>query len=107
MCIRDRAREIHNRQGEGNALGNLGNAWSKLGKVNKAIEYHEQALAIARDIHDRQGEGNTLGNLGSAWSKLGKVNKAKSYLERAKTIFDDIGDPNASDIQKLIDDLGE
>ena len=39
----------------------------------KAIEYHEQHLAIAREIGDRRGEGNALGNLGIAWTDLGEA----------------------------------
>jgi hypothetical protein len=36
------AREIKNRQGEGNALGNLGVAYRSLGNSAKAIEYSQQ-----------------------------------------------------------------
>ena len=57
-------REVKNRQGEGNALGNLGGAYYRLGEVERAIEYHEQALKISREVKNRQGEGNALGNLG-------------------------------------------
>jgi tetratricopeptide (TPR) repeat protein len=46
------AREIGSREGEGAALGNLGNAYSDLGEVRKAIEFYEHALDIARDIGD-------------------------------------------------------
>ena len=35
-----------------------------LGDARKAIEYHEQALAIDREVGDRRGEGADLGNLG-------------------------------------------
>ena len=37
-----------------------------LGDTRTAIDFYEQALAIAREIGDRRGEGNHLGNLGSA-----------------------------------------
>jgi tetratricopeptide (TPR) repeat protein len=40
-------REIKDRKGEGNALGGLGNAYYSLGNYPKAIDYHEQRLAIA------------------------------------------------------------
>ncbi|MCP4283077.1 MAG: tetratricopeptide repeat protein, partial [Gammaproteobacteria bacterium] len=58
------AQKLSNRQGEGAHLGNLGNAYSDLGQVEKAIEYYQQALTISREIGHRQGEGNHLGNLG-------------------------------------------
>jgi tetratricopeptide (TPR) repeat protein len=39
------ARRLNDRRGEGNRLGNLGNAYADLGEVRRAIEYHQQALA--------------------------------------------------------------
>ena len=40
-------REIGDRRGEGNALGNLGLAYAALGQVEQAIGFYEQDLAIA------------------------------------------------------------
>ena len=54
-------------------LGNLGNAYADLGETRQAIEYYEQALAIAREIGDRRGEGSALGNLGIAYADLGEA----------------------------------
>ena len=76
----------------GSVLGNLGSAYSDLGQVDKAIEYHEQALVIAREIGDRRGEGSRLGNLGSAYYHLGQVEKAIEYYEQALVIAREIGD---------------
>ncbi len=64
-------REIGDRRGEGNDLGNLGGAYLQLGDARRAIGYYEQALAIRREIGDRRGEGNDLGNLGNAYRQLG------------------------------------
>ncbi len=50
------AREISDRNSEGNVLGNLGNRYADLGDARKAIEFYEQALVIAREIGDRSGE---------------------------------------------------
>ena len=58
-------------------------AYADLGEVERAIEYHEQALKISRDIQDRQGEGNALGNLGVAYADLGEVERAIEYFEQA------------------------
>ena len=60
-------REIKDRKGEGESLGNLGIAYNFLGDYAKAIEYHQQSLAILREIKDRKGEGLSLGNLGIAY----------------------------------------
>ena len=76
------AREIGDRRGEGQALGNLGIAYADLGDARKAIEFYEQALAIAREIGDRRGEGNALGNLGIAYKDLGEVRKAIEFYEQ-------------------------
>ena len=89
------ARTIGDRRGEGNALGNLGNAWVRLGEVRKAIDYYEQALEIAREIGDRRNEGNALGNLGIAWKNLGEMHKAIDYHEQALAISREIGDRRA------------
>ena len=74
-------------------LGNLGNAYSDLGQVEKAIEYHKQALVIAKEIGDRRNEGLWLGNLGNAYSHLGQVEKAIDYNEQALVIGKKIKDP--------------
>ena len=87
------AREIGDRSGEGNRLGNLGNVYRDLGQVDKAIEYCEDAMVIAREIGDRRGEGADLGNLGIAYSDLGQVKKAIEYYENALTIGKEIKDP--------------
>jgi len=62
-------REIKDRRGEGQSLGNLGNAYYSLGNYPKAIDYQEQSLAIAREIKDRNGEYAALNNLGLALAK--------------------------------------
>ena len=86
------AREIGDRQGEGNALGNLGSAYAALGRVEEAIGYHQQALVISREIGDRQSEGNALGNLGTAYFRLGRVEEAIDYLKQQLVIAREIGD---------------
>ena len=45
-------REIGDRRGEGNSLGNLGNAYAALGETRRAIEHYQQSLAIGREISD-------------------------------------------------------
>jgi CHAT domain-containing protein/TolA-binding protein len=84
--------EIDDRQGEGNSLGNLGNAYLSMEQYTTAIEYYEQALAIARDIGDRQGEGTRLGNLGLAYRSMGQYATAIEYYEQALAIARAIGD---------------
>jgi len=71
------ARDWGERGAEGNVLGDLGLAYAALGEVRQAIEYHEQALAMAREIGDRRLEGNTLTNLGLSAKGQGDVARAR------------------------------
>jgi len=72
-----------------NTLNNLGLTWAVLGEYKKAIDYHEQALAICQSVY---GENHpsvaiNLASLGSAWYFLGDYHKAISYFELALTIW--------------------
>ena len=73
------ARRIGDIRGEGNALGNMGLAYTDLGEYRKAIELYEKALEIHRRIGDIRGEGNALGNMGLAYADLGEYRKAIEY----------------------------
>ena len=76
------AKEIGDRPGEGQANGNLGNAYRSLGNYQKAIEYHEKDLKFAKELDDRAGEGRAYGNLGNAYHSLGNYHKAIEYHEK-------------------------
>ena len=60
--------------------GQPGLAYAELGETRKAIEYHEQALAIAREIGDKQNEGEFLCNLGKAYLDLNEIDKSHRSL---------------------------
>ena len=85
------ASDVGDRQGEGDALGNLGLAYSHLGNYPQAIDFHQQALVIAREIGDREGEGNALGNLGGAYSHLGNYPQAIDFHQQHLAIAREIG----------------
>ena len=99
------SREIGDRRGEGIRLGNLGNAYRDLGRVEQAIKHYQQALAIFREIGDRRGEGNQLGNLGLAYSKQNQPDLARQYLQQALDIFIEIKSPAADQTRRLLDEL--
>jgi tetratricopeptide (TPR) repeat protein len=86
------ARVLNDREAEGLALGNLGEAYFELGEPRKAIEFYEQGLSIAREIGDRRNEGSTLGNLAMAYSILGEPRKAIEFYEQGLSIAREIGD---------------
>jgi CHAT domain-containing protein len=85
-------REIKDRLGEGQSLGNLGNAYLNLGDYPKAIDYQQQVLAIAREIKNRQSEGKALGSLGLAYFSLGEYSKAIEYEQQWLAIAREIKD---------------
>jgi tetratricopeptide (TPR) repeat protein len=96
------AREIGDRRNEGNALGNLANAYADLGETRCAIELYEQDLVIAREIGDRRNEGNALGNLGNAYAAIGETRRAIALLGGALEIFEAIESPNAARMRAAI-----
>ena len=76
-------REIKDRRGEGHTLGNLGVQYYRLGQSQQAIEYHQQALAIARKIKDRRNQTNELINLGEVYHDLGQYEQALECYRQA------------------------
>ena len=82
----------------------LGTCYWALGQTARAIEFYEQALAIAREIGDRRGEGANLGNLGICYLALGQTSRAIEYLEQALAIAREIG--NRRDEGSNLDNLG-
>ena len=95
-------RLIHDRRGEGNALGNLGNAHAALGDARKAIEFFEHRLVIAREIGDRRGEGSDLWNSAVTHHSLGNRPEALARAEAALRIFEAIEDPNAATVRATL-----
>ena len=77
------ARRLNDRPGEAVALSNMGNAYDSLGEYRRAIEFHEQHLAIAREIGDRLGEGQALINMGNAYHSLGEYRRAIEFQEQS------------------------
>ncbi len=95
-------REIGDRRGEGNALGNLGSAHANLGDTRKAVEFQEQALVIDREIGDRRGEGTDSFNLALKLWRLGERARALQLMETAWKIFTAIESPNAERAGELL-----
>ncbi len=85
-------RRLQDREHEGMALGNLGNAYANLGEARRAIQFFEQALLIHRELGDRRSEGADLGNLGQAYANLGETRRAIQFFEQALLIDREIGD---------------
>lgn len=97
------AREIDDRRGEGVNLCNLGDACRALGRLKVdasypsdrsspgAVEYYEQALAIACEIGNRGHESECLNGLGLAHRDLKQTEQAITCFERARDVAHEIG----------------
>ena len=95
------AREIKDRQGEGEVLGNLGAAYASLGEYPKAIDYLLQSLKITREIKDRDGESQSLNNLGVAYYEQGKLTLAETNLIKSIKVKESLRDRELKDSQKV------
>ena len=97
-------KEKRDLQAENLLLSKIADFFYSISEYRKAINYHEQSLAIAREISNRSGEGVSLGNLGLAYSRLGDYQKAIDYYEQALAIAREIG--NLADEGSSLGNLG-
>ncbi|NEQ64852.1 MAG: CHAT domain-containing protein [Symploca sp. SIO2D2] len=79
------------RQGEASSFSSLGNAYSSLAEYERAIDFHEQSLAIFREIGDIQGEANSLNGLGNVYYSLAEYERAIDFYQQSLAIFRQIG----------------
>jgi tetratricopeptide (TPR) repeat protein len=86
------ARELGNREGEGDCLSNLGTNYAQLNSYKIAVQYFEMALDIAIQTSDRKSEAVRLGNLGFALFSSGKIEEGVEIIEKALEIANEIGD---------------
>ena len=86
------SRRLNDSLNEGVALSNMGNAYHRLGNIERAIQFYEQGLVIERDLGDRRGEATSLGCLGIAYASLGETERAIQFHEQYLTIARDFGD---------------
>jgi len=75
------------RSGEANSLGSLGNAYFSLGEYRRAIEFHEQSLAISQSIGDRFGQAASFFNRARALAKIDDYWAGRQSLEQARELF--------------------
>ncbi|MBD2602187.1 tetratricopeptide repeat protein [Microcystis viridis] len=74
------------------SLTSLGNVYYSLGEYQKAIEFHQQSLAITREIGDRKGEAYSYMGLGNVYYSLGEYQKAIEFHQQSLAITREIGD---------------
>lgn len=106
------ARQLKDKFGEANHLGNLGTAYLALGDYQNAIQCFQEALKLERQIRYKEGQGKSLGNLGSALIGSGKIENGIELISQALAIHTEIGNQRsqAKDLGNLgtaYRDLGE
>ncbi|MBE9069320.1 tetratricopeptide repeat protein [Leptolyngbya cf. ectocarpi LEGE 11479] len=60
-------------------LGNLEDVW---GNIDRAIEYHRQALALAQMLESAEARSTALGSLGNAYLSLQNFEQAIDYYQQ-------------------------
>ncbi|MFF0515675.1 ATP-binding protein [Streptomyces sp. NPDC004250] len=86
------ARNAGDRHREAGVLNNLGQALSKGGRAQDAIDAYTRARDLFQDIGDRHEEAGAWSNIGNALALAGRARKAIVAHTRARDLFQDIGD---------------
>jgi tetratricopeptide (TPR) repeat protein len=86
------ARRLKDRNAEAVLLRDAGTAHYNMGDMERAIEYHTQALTVARETGDRITEERALSGLGLAHARRGDFPHALEYHEKAIALSREIGD---------------
>ena len=84
------ARQAGDRQAEAWVLNNLGMVCIQQ-RMDEAIDYFDQALAIRRDLGDRRGEAQVANNLADAYIELGRAEDALEPLRRVLSLQIEVG----------------
>ena len=85
------ARENGDKDLEGEAYVNLGNAYRHLGDFKQAIEFYQQGLSIAKEIENKDLEGSLYENLGNAYRCLGDVKHSIDFYQQGLSVAKEIG----------------
>jgi tetratricopeptide (TPR) repeat protein len=80
------------RQGEGNALANLGGVATGRGDFPLALETFQQVFSLALETNDKHGQGHAQNYLGQIATQLGQFDTSSGYFDRAMTIYQEIND---------------
>ena len=80
-----------NQEYEAKAYTNLGNVYQTRGDLDKAVEFHEKALAINLELGRKQGMAIQYNNLGNVYRTRGDLDKAIKFYEKSLVLFKEIG----------------
>jgi tetratricopeptide (TPR) repeat protein len=80
------------RSQEARIYSQLGVVYRMLGRMERAMEYLENALHIYKEQEDALGEAMTLNELGRVYAELGSRERARGDYEQALHIYQEQGD---------------
>jgi CHAT domain-containing protein len=92
MESREKARPLHDRAGEVEALTEIGLTYAEMQKWKEARAAQEQALALASSCDYWIGKGDALLNLGTIFLNTGRPGKALDYFKQAVEVRRAAGD---------------
>jgi hypothetical protein len=81
------AQQTGDKNGEGAAYGNIGNALHSLSRYDEAIEYHKKHLEIAQQTGDNVGEGNDHYNISRAYEGGDDLEHAIEHMQQAHACY--------------------
>src|SRR5262249_2630985 len=84
-------RTVGDREGEAQALGNIGFYYSNPGEMQNALSYYKQALPILQAVGDKFEVTERLNDAGEVCINLGELQKALEYFVQALPLCREIG----------------
>ncbi|WP_158710462.1 AfsR/SARP family transcriptional regulator [Streptomyces flavochromogenes] len=95
-------RQTRDRGGRARALVILGDLRLAEGAWSKALECHEEALALADAIRAPYEEARACEGAGRALGELGRSEEGRAFLRRALAVDERLGAPDAARVRGLL-----
>ena len=92
----DFAREKNHKFWQAKACNTLGVAWYIKSIYPRAVEWHQQSLAIMKEVGEISGMATSYNNLGNIYSDQGDFVKALQHYQKALDLVETTNRPKAS-----------
>jgi adenylate cyclase len=86
------SREIGDKSGMADAIGNIGIIYVGQDNYPKALDYFQRGLKIYTEIGNIKGSATAIGSIGTIYAKQGNTTNALDYFQRSLKIYKEIGD---------------
>ncbi len=83
--------KVRDRKEKSIILSELGIISYHLGELDKALEYHGQALKLHEELGNKEGMAIQFGNIGAVYHARGELDKALKYHEKALKVDEELG----------------